>query len=188
MTKASSLKNVASERAVLAGIVQHGLDCFVDVEILVDEETFTLDHNKILFKCLVDAISKNDAIGYKNYMELKMYSEAADLYRTPIQNFIMQVADILDIRADLNPDSKVLTIQKFNADFLTKKNRTDGVSNESIKELIPIVKALNDKIEAGQSAGYVKVEGQNVEVSSKVPSISTSVPCQLSIALSTLIE
>ena len=64
MAKESSLKNIASERAVLAGIVRHGIDCFVDVEILVDEETFTLDHNKILFKCLVDAISKNDSIGF----------------------------------------------------------------------------------------------------------------------------
>ena len=58
MAKESSLKNIASERAVLAGIIQYGVDCFVDVEILVDEETFTLDHNKILFKCVSDALQK----------------------------------------------------------------------------------------------------------------------------------
>ena len=68
MSKESSLKNIASERAVLAGIVQHGIDCFVDVEILIDEETFTLDHNKVLFKCVVDAIQKNESIGFPDIL------------------------------------------------------------------------------------------------------------------------
>jgi len=87
MAKESSLKNIASERAVLAGIVQHGIDCFVDVEILVDEETFTLDHNKILFKCLVDAISKNDAIGFPEILssakslDLNEYIEKPDVMK-----------------------------------------------------------------------------------------------------------
>ena len=87
MAKESSLKNVASERAVLAGIIQHGLDCFVDVEILIDEETFTLDHNKILFKCLVDAISKNDSIGFTEILssakslDLNEYVEKPDVMK-----------------------------------------------------------------------------------------------------------
>ena len=87
MAKDSSLKNVASERAVLAGIIQHGLDCFVDVEILIDEETFTLNHNKILFKCLADAISKNDTIGFTEILssakglDLNEYIEKPDVMK-----------------------------------------------------------------------------------------------------------
>jgi replicative DNA helicase len=87
VSKESSLRNVASERAVLAGVIQHGVDCFVDVEILVDEETFTLDHNKILFKCLVDAISKNDAIGFPEILssakslDLNEYIERPDVMK-----------------------------------------------------------------------------------------------------------
>ena len=85
MSKESSLRNIASERAVLAGIVQHGIDCFVDVEILVDEETFTVDHNKILFKCLVDALQKNESIGFTEILssakslDLNEYVERQDV-------------------------------------------------------------------------------------------------------------
>ena len=87
MSKESSLRNIASERAVLAGIVQHGIDCFVDVEILVDEETFTIDHNKILFKCLVDALQKNESIGFTEILssakslDLNEYVERQDVMK-----------------------------------------------------------------------------------------------------------
>jgi replicative DNA helicase len=87
VSKESSLKNIASERAVLAGIVQHGIDCFVDVEILIDEETFTLNHNKILFKCVVDALSKNESIGFPDILssakslDLNEYVERPDVMK-----------------------------------------------------------------------------------------------------------
>jgi replicative DNA helicase len=87
MSKESSLKNLASERAVLAGLVQHGVDCLVDIEILIDEEVFSLDHNKILFKCLADALSKNDSIGFADILSsakslgLNEYVERPDVMK-----------------------------------------------------------------------------------------------------------
>ena len=61
--------------------------------------------------------------------------------------FIMQVADILGVRAEMNRNTGVLTIQKFNLDFLTKGKKDNGISAEAIKELEPIISAFNDKIE-----------------------------------------
>ena len=83
MAKETSLKNVASERAVLAGMIQHGIDCFVDVEILIDEETFSLDHNKILFKCLVDALSKNDSVGFPEILSSAQSLDLNDYIERP---------------------------------------------------------------------------------------------------------
>lgn len=53
MTKYESTpKDTGSERAVLSGICQHGLDAFVDISDLVSTKTFTSNINEIIFKCL----------------------------------------------------------------------------------------------------------------------------------------
>lgn len=44
--------DVAAERAVLSGICQHGTDCFLDVTDYVKTNTFSVDSNKIIFKCI----------------------------------------------------------------------------------------------------------------------------------------
>ena len=46
------VNNVASEKAVLSGMIRYGYDAFLDVSGLVEEQTFTIDENKIVYKCL----------------------------------------------------------------------------------------------------------------------------------------
>lgn len=46
------IQDIAAERAVLAGIVQYGADLFLDITDLVKTNTFSVDSNKIIFKCL----------------------------------------------------------------------------------------------------------------------------------------
>lgn len=48
----SILCNYGVERAVLGGIFQHGADAYVDVSDLVSVNTFVLDSNQAIFKCL----------------------------------------------------------------------------------------------------------------------------------------
>ena len=113
-----------------------------------------------------------DPSGYVNYMESKLYIQAKDLYIEPVQTFIMQIADILGVRAEVNRNTGQLTIQKFNLDFLTKGKKDNGISAEAIKELEPIISTFNDKIEVGQKSGYVKVEGENLDVANLTPSVN----------------
>ena len=42
----------ASERAVLAGICNYGEDAYLDVADIVQESSFTIDSNEIIYKCL----------------------------------------------------------------------------------------------------------------------------------------
>lgn len=46
------LADIASEHAVLAGLIQFGQEAFIDVDGIVSEDTFTLDCNAVLFKCI----------------------------------------------------------------------------------------------------------------------------------------
>lgn len=53
--------DVAAERAVLAGICQHGSDLFLDVTDLVKTNTFFVDSNKVIFKC-IEHVCKKETI------------------------------------------------------------------------------------------------------------------------------
>lgn len=47
-----TLANIGSERAVLAGICQYGLDGFIDASDIISIETFTSETNQLIYKCL----------------------------------------------------------------------------------------------------------------------------------------
>lgn len=92
------LSNVASERAVLAGISSHGLDCLVDIDSIVDEDTFTVDHNKVLYQCLkslapkvkkiqfVDILSESKALGLYEYVNnQEVIKHVHGIMNTPIE-------------------------------------------------------------------------------------------------------
>jgi hypothetical protein len=49
--KKNKLQDLASERAVLAALCQHGLDCYLDIDF-VDSDHFTDDMNQVLFSCI----------------------------------------------------------------------------------------------------------------------------------------
>lgn len=44
--------DVASEKAVLAGLFQYGSDAYVDVADIATSQTFTMESNQLIFKCL----------------------------------------------------------------------------------------------------------------------------------------
>ena len=41
--------NSASERAVISGLMQHGSEAFVDVDDIIDTNSFILEENQILY-------------------------------------------------------------------------------------------------------------------------------------------
>lgn len=49
----------AAERAVLAGIFTYGEDAFLDVVDIIQESTFTIDSNSVIFKCLKNLCEKD---------------------------------------------------------------------------------------------------------------------------------
>lgn len=60
--------NVASERAVLSGLMQYGRECFAEIETLLNEDSFTLEQNKVLYKCIAKSFETNEKIGYTDVL------------------------------------------------------------------------------------------------------------------------
>ena len=70
------LCDVASERAILAGIYKYGEDAYLDIADIIQESTFTVDSNIVIFKCLKSICEQND----KSSIDIALiYSKAQDL-------------------------------------------------------------------------------------------------------------
>jgi replicative DNA helicase len=50
----------SAERAVLSGIIKYGEDAYLDVSDIITENTFNIDSNKILYKCIKNACDKGN--------------------------------------------------------------------------------------------------------------------------------
>ena len=58
----STLQDAAAERAVLAGLCQYGLDCYLDIDFITADH-FNDEMNQILFNCIHKSISNNSKVG-----------------------------------------------------------------------------------------------------------------------------
>jgi len=70
------LSDPSAERAVLSGICKYGEDLYLDVADILSELTFTIDSNKIIFKCLREICEHQQA----KFIDLaSIYSTATQL-------------------------------------------------------------------------------------------------------------
>jgi len=56
------LVDIGAERAVLAGLLQHGIDGYVTVADLISSETFGNSNNQVLFKCIEKIIGNDQTV------------------------------------------------------------------------------------------------------------------------------
>ena len=59
--KRKVLEDLAAERAVLAGLCQYGLDCYLEIDF-VDADHFSNEMNQIIFHCIHKSISENSKV------------------------------------------------------------------------------------------------------------------------------
>lgn len=57
-----NLTDVASERIVLAGILQHGKNALIDVSDIITSSTFTFDGNQVLYKVFETALQNSEQL------------------------------------------------------------------------------------------------------------------------------
>ena len=56
------LQDKPAERAVLSGIFKYGLKAYLDVSDILHLDSFTVDTNVILYKCILDIFKSTDDI------------------------------------------------------------------------------------------------------------------------------
>jgi replicative DNA helicase len=104
MTSKSNLQNIASERAVLAGVCQFGEDAWLDVDGLVEESTFTLEVNRVIFACIKHAIKTNAKIDFSTIL-----SSAQTL---SLGEFINEKENLKHLNGILSASIKIENVRK----------------------------------------------------------------------------
>ena len=143
----TSLKNVASERAVLAGLFQYGRESLIEVELLLNEDSFTLDTNKVLYKCILDALKNKETAGYTDILSsakslnLDEYIEKNDALKhmSGIMNTPIHIDNILEHAKKLKRLEFARKVQSELRTIYTELNKVTG--DESINEILSLAEA-----------------------------------------------
>lgn len=140
----SSLKNVASERAVLAGLFQHGRESLIEVELFINEDSFTLEQNKVLYRCIHHSLKSAEKAGYTDILSsaqtlgLGEYVEKNDVLKhiSGIMNTPINIDNIADHAKRLKRLEFARNIQSKLRDIYTGLNKVTG--DESINEILSV--------------------------------------------------
>ena len=60
--------NSASERAIIAGLIKHGAEAFIDVDDIIDINAFTIEENQILYSCLKKVFESSSQIDFPSIL------------------------------------------------------------------------------------------------------------------------
>ena len=75
----TKLADVGSERAVLAGLFQHGIDAYVELSDIIDHTTFTHANNQILYKCVARVIESNSKVDIPSILSAASQLKVGDV-------------------------------------------------------------------------------------------------------------
>lgn len=140
----TNLKNIASERAVLAGLFQYGKESLIEIELLVSEDSFTLDVNKVLYKCILHALKDKDSAGYTDILssakslELQDYVEKNEVLKhmSGIMNTPVHIDNVSEHAKKLKRLEFARKIQSQLRTIYTDLNKVTG--DESITEILSL--------------------------------------------------
>jgi replicative DNA helicase len=103
------LCDVASERAILAGIYKYGEDAYLDVADIIQDSTFTVDSNVIIFKCLKSLCEQND----KSPIDIaSIYSKAEELN---LSHILSKKEEVQHLKAITDFPVSLENVRKFAA-------------------------------------------------------------------------
>lgn len=139
------LTDIGAERAVLAALMQHGLDAYVNVSHLISHETFGHANNQILYKCIERIIQNDQKVDIPSILSSASQLNLSDNINTPQE--LKYIKSLLDF--PINKDNVfnfAIQIKKFEfarkIKHLTAKihKDIDNVNGtESINDIIQIL-------------------------------------------------
>jgi replicative DNA helicase len=152
------LSNVASERAVLAGICSHGVDCYLDTEAFLEEGTFTVDFNKVMYKCIKHIINKSDRVDFVSLLSAATDLSLGDYVNKPdvLKHFNGVLATPVDVSSVLGHAKKIRRLQFARHLQETIKESYKSLNEISGEESLSDIIAVVDTPLSNASTSYMK--------------------------------
>lgn len=139
------LSDIGSERAILAGLLQHGLDGYVSVSDFITIDSFGHYNNQLIFKCIEEIIKNDQKVDIPSILSVASRLNLSESINTPQE--IKYIKSLFDFPVEKdNVFNFGLQIKKFEfarkIKKLTEKIHKDieNISgSESINDIIQIL-------------------------------------------------
>ena len=105
------LADPSAERAVLAGICRYGEDAYLDVADLIQETTFVIDSNLIIFKCIKHLFSAEQ----KHVGSVDIASILTSANEVGVEHILSKKEEAQHLRAILDFPVNIENVRKFAA-------------------------------------------------------------------------
>lgn len=140
-----SLVDVAAERCVLAGIMQHGKDAQIDVNDILTTNTFTCNSNQILFKVFEHVLQNNEKIDIPSIVASATTMGVYDIIAKQkkdleyLRSLTTLPIHLENVRSYAKVIAKLEFTRKIKAKLQTVYGELDRITgNESINSIISI--------------------------------------------------
>jgi replicative DNA helicase len=166
----TKLLDIGAERAVLAGLLQHGVDGYVIISNIITDQSFGYYNNQILFKCLERIVNNNQSVDIPSILSAAKDLNYYEIINT--QQELKYIKSLMDFPVNRdNILSFAIQIKKF--EFARKiKNLTNKIGkdieevtgSESINEIIQIIEdPVTEFLREDDSGDVPKKIGENIK-------------------------
>ena len=92
--------SVASERAVLAGMLKHGADAFIDVDGIIDTGCFVFEENAIIYPCLKHVLENSSVADLPSVLSAAQSLNLDSAFRDKVPNNYIKALMNFDIKLE----------------------------------------------------------------------------------------
>ena len=164
------LSDIGSERAILAGLLQHGVDAYVTIADFITVDSFGHYNNQIIFKCIESVINNDSKVDIPSLLSAASRLGVSESINTPQE--LKYIKSLFDFPlAKENMFNFGIQIKKF--EFARKiKKLTDKISkdvdeisgSESINDIIQLLEnPVTEFLREDDNGDVPKKIGENVK-------------------------
>ena len=138
------LSNPVAERAVLAGLIQHGSDAFIDINGTISDGSFTVEENQIVWSCLKKLFENSETVDLPTLYGAAKAINLDSVFMERVPKDYYKRLSAINIELS-NVKHQALTLCKFDIArevYLTasqiQRNISEITGDETISQLISI--------------------------------------------------
>ena len=138
------ISNLASEKAVISGLIKHGSEAFIDVDDIIDTNAFTAEENQIVYSCLKKVFDSSSRVDFPSILSAAKDLGLEDAFQKRIPKDHIRSIMSLDVALE-NVRGHAVKLKKLEIarDIRTRAKRVisniaEATGEETVDELISI--------------------------------------------------
>jgi replicative DNA helicase len=139
------LSDVGSERAVLSGLLQHGIDGYLRISNIISSETFSNPNNQMLYKCIEHLMSNDQSVDLASILAAAKLLKFDDIINTKQElkyikslfDFPINKENIFNFAIQIKKFEFARKIKYLTSSISQEIDKVDG--SESINDIVQIL-------------------------------------------------